>query len=265
LALQTHDIEELPRLAPTGERELDRVVAALNVAGERMARARARTAELASQIAATEQLAALGRVAAGVAHEIRNPMAAMRLRAENALAGDASRLRPALETSLDQIGRVDRLLAEMLAMTQRRTPQIETVDLAHFLDERVAAHRERADAAGVALESGAATGTFRFDPDLIGRAIENLLLNALQHTPPGGRILLSAQTGAAGLRLEVADSGPGIDPALRSHLFEPFATGRADGTGLGLAIAREMAEAHGGKLRLAEGAGAVFVLELAAS
>ena len=83
-ALQTHDIAELPTLPATGERELDRIVTALNEAGQRLADARQRADQLARQIATGERLAAIGRVAAGVAHEIRNPIAAMRLKAENA-------------------------------------------------------------------------------------------------------------------------------------------------------------------------------------
>ena len=74
---------------------------------------------MSARVAASERLAALGRVAAGIAHEIRNPIAAMRLKAENALAGDDARRRAALHTILGQIARLDRLIAELLAMTQR--------------------------------------------------------------------------------------------------------------------------------------------------
>lgn len=263
--LRTHDIEELPHFEPTGERELDRVVSALNDAGSRIARARARSADLAKQMADTEHLAALGRVAAGIAHEIRNPMAAMRLRAENALAGDGSRLRPALQSTVQQIDRVDRLVAEMLAMTQRREAQPQPVELRRFLADHVAALSERAAAAGVALEQDAAELCVAFDPELIGRAVDNLLVNALQHTPPGGRVSLAAQHADGWLDIHVADTGPGVDPVQRGRLFEPFATGRPDGTGLGLAIAREMADAHGGTLTLADGnGGALFILRLPA-
>ena len=261
-ALRDHDIADLPRLAPTGERELDRIILALNAAGERIAKGRIRATELADQVATAERLAALGRVAAGLAHEMRNPMAAMRLRAENALAGDPARLRPALQASLDGIGRMDRLLAEMLAMTQRRTPEPVMVNVAAFLQGRAEAQRERAAASGVLLAVEAAADTAVFDPELVARAIDNLLLNAVQHTGCGGRVTLSAVMDGPCLRLAVSDTGPGIDAAIRSRLFEPFATGRPDGTGLGLAIAREMAQAHGGQLRLAEAAGTVFVLDL---
>jgi hypothetical protein len=99
-----HHAEGLPELRLTGERELDRIIAALNEAGRRLAEARRRSDELAARVATSEHLAALGRVAAGVAHEIRNPIGAMRLRAENALAGDPSRMRAALGLVLTQSG-----------------------------------------------------------------------------------------------------------------------------------------------------------------
>ena len=100
------------------------------------------------------------------------------------------------------------------------------------------------------------------DEGLVRRILDNLVQNALRHTPAGGRVTLSAEAGQGILRLRVADTGPGVDPTLRETLFEPFVTGRADGTGLGLAIARELAGAMGGSLVLADGPGAVFVLEV---
>ena len=106
------------------------------------------------------------------------------------------------------------------------------------------------------------------DPALLRRALDALLDNAARHTPPGGRIALSARSDGAVLRIDVADGGDGIPPALRETLFEPFVTGRADGTGLGLAIARELVEAQGGRLTLAcagggaPARGAVFAMEL---
>lgn len=100
-ALAGHAGDAPPELARTGDPDLDRIVDALNRAGRRLDAARRRSEELAARVAASERLAALGRVAAGVAHEIRNPIAAMRLRAENALAtGDEERQERALRAVL---------------------------------------------------------------------------------------------------------------------------------------------------------------------
>jgi len=259
--LARHTDDTPPMLPRTGERDLDRIVDALNQAGQRLVEARRRSTELGGRVVAAERLAALGRVAAGVAHEIRNPLAAMRLRAENGLAGDDDRRRRALAAVLEQIGRLDRLLGELLAMTQRRDPAPELVDVAALLSSCVDRHADQAAAGGVGLMADG-SGTARIDATLIGRALDNLVSNAIRHTPAGGRVVLRAEQAGA-LRLIVEDTGPGVAPDLQGTLFEPFVTGRADGTGLGLAIARELVEAHGGRLSLGDSErGARFVIEL---
>ncbi len=237
---------KLPR---TGLRELDRLVAALETATTRLAVARDRAA-------ANERLAALGRVAAGVAHEIRNPVAAMRLRAENALASDPSRHAAALEVMLGQIARLDRLIAELLEMTQRREPRPETVALPAFL--RGLAEESGLPEAAIACE----VATAAFDRAMIGRVVAILLDNASLHAS-GAAVRIHAAREDDRLVLLVADAGPGVAPEVRAALFEPFVTGRPDGTGLGLAIARELAEAHGGTLTLRPAvSGAAFRLEV---
>jgi signal transduction histidine kinase len=259
----------LPRVARTRERELDRIIEALNEAGERLAQARQAQAALAARVAAAERLAALGRVAAGVAHEIRNPLAAARLQGENALAGDDARRRDAIAEMLDQIARLERLVTELLAMTQRAAPVPQDADLATFLPAQAERHAAAAAARGVRITVAGAAGRARLDPALIARVLDNLLGNAVRHAAPGGQVVLAAAGKAGGaLELTVEDDGAGVAPDLAGTLFEPFVTGRADGTGLGLAIARELAEAHGGTLTLrraggtSEGEGAAFALVL---
>lgn len=111
-------------------------------------------------------------------------------------------------------------------MTQQRTPRLETVDLPDFLAGRVEEHRERAQAQHVSLNMECAASTLRFDKRRIGRALDNLLLNALQRTPANGRVSVRAEQDADELRIVVADTGAGVSPFLRTHLFEPFATSR---------------------------------------
>ncbi|MBK1657240.1 sensor histidine kinase, partial [Paracraurococcus ruber] len=199
-----------------------------------------------------EHLAGLGRVAAGVAHEVRNPIAAMRLKAENALAArDPDRMARALEAVLGQVGRLDTLTRDLLAAARGGAPlRRQATDPAALLRGRVAFYREQAAAAGVALAAeDAPVPAAALDRGRLERALDNLILNGLQATPPGGRVVVGARRDADALVLSVADTGRGVPESLRPHLFEPFASGRPGGTGLGLAQVREAAEAHGGRVR----------------
>jgi signal transduction histidine kinase len=246
--------EDLPQLQPTGQRDLDRIVAAINGAGAKAIEARQRSAQLAERVAMGERLAALGRVAAGVAHEIRNPISAMRLKAENALAhgDDPARARSALQVVLDQVARMDQLLQDLLRSVQRSDVHRQAVtQIARFLATRAALFKEQAGARAIRVE-GVETldPPVAFDTAQIGGALDNLILNAIQNSDDGAPIVLAARLCRAQLCLSVADHGAGVPDRLRDHLFEPFATGRPDGTGLGLAIVREVAEAHGGRVTL---------------
>lgn len=259
--------EDLPLLEATGQRDLDRIVAAINGAGEKAAEARRRSDELRRKVAEGERLAALGRVAAGIAHEIRNPIAAMRLKAENALAHPAEprRARDALRTVLDQVARTDGLLQNMLRSVQRtRLRRDPVANVKELLDERAALFREQATAREITVSARAQWDPApQFDRSQVGRALDNLILNAIQNSLDGTRIDLRADEDERVLRISVSDNGKGVAPDIRDHLFEPFATGRADGTGLGLAIVREIAEAHGGRVTVEHRTnGTTFALEL---
>jgi signal transduction histidine kinase len=184
-ALDDRDIgaTDLPALPATGERELDRLVDALNATGGRLAEERRR--------ATTERMAAVGRLAVRLAHEIRNPIAAMRLKAENALAApDDQREAAALRSILEQVGRLDGLLHDLLAMTQRKEPKCVDVNLKVFLTRIVEIHCELAATRGVSLKLGSlpsAPEPPHFDPDQMTRALENLILDAGRTRPPAVR------------------------------------------------------------------------------
>ena len=261
LAQAGHD--SMPPVPLTGERELDRIILALNEAGRRLENARRESDQMAARIARAERLAGLGRVAAGVAHEIRNPIAAARLQGENALAGDDLRRRQAITDMLGQIDRLDAHVGELLAMTQRVEAKPIQVNLGLFLNEQAARHKETAAARRLTVTIQSADGIACLDPAVVGRVLDNLLTNAIRHAPLGGGVTLAAEREPGLLTLTVADTGGGIPPDLAERLFEPFVTSRADGTGLGLAIARELADAHGGRLVLrASSAGAIFAFSL---
>ena len=241
--------DAMPVLTRTGVRELDRVVDGFNRYGLRFETARSHLREAAQRQSRDQRLAALGRMTGGIAHEIRNPIAAMRLKAENALALGPERQGEALHAIVGQIDRLEGLVQSLLALVQPVNVQPKHVELPDWLAQRAAGIQRRADEAGVELvvEPGAVAQAV-FDPVHLARAVDNLLDNAVRHAPRGGRVRLHAAQREGRLHIGVDDDGPGVPQALRAQLFEPFATGRADGTGLGLALAREVALAHGGEL-----------------
>ncbi len=241
---------DLPPLPRSGERELDRIVDALNLAGSRLAQARRTADAMAARAAQSERLAALGRVAAGVAHEIRNPLAAARLQGENALAGDDRRRQAGIADMLEQLDRLDALVSELLAMTQRVDPAPTSIALSAFLAATAARHADTAAARSLTLSTTTDADTATLDPAITTRILDNLLSNAIRHAAPAGTVTLAAHITSRLLTISVSDNGAGIPADMADRLFEPFVTSRPDGTGLGLAIARELADAHGGRLIL---------------
>lgn len=263
------DFERGRRLDRLGERDLDQIVDALNRYGDRAERLTRDAHALDRRLAEAERFSTLGKMAAQIAHEIRNPAGAMRLKAENALAGDGARREAALRTIIEQVGRIESQVTSLLALTQSVTVSAREVDLRAWLDDIVHTHETRAESRGVALGADVAASATQpvVDPVQLARALDNLIVNALRHTPSGGAVTLRAYSAWTNegerLRLEVIDTGSGVSPTEHERIFEPFVTGRADGSGLGLAVVREIASAHGGRAYLAEDSNVTrFVIDL---
>lgn len=265
-ALATEDLEadNGPPLEHTGLVELDRIICAVNRYSARLHTAQAQARTLLREQAHNHRLTALGRMLGGIAHEIRNPIATMRPQAENALAAAPQRHPDALQRILQQIDRLDRLVQNLLATVQPLQLQIVRVPLKEWLEQRRTQVASHAAAREVTVTEDTALAEVYFDPLHVGRAIDNLLDNAVRHAPIGGCVGLQIERSASGaVILRVTDNGPGVPAELRDQLFEPFATSRAEGTGLGLALVREIALAHGGDIRyLPQDTGACFELEL---
>ena len=267
------DFESGKRLDRLGERDLDQIVDALNRYGDRSERLTRDANALNRRLAEAERFSTLGKMAAQIAHEIRNPAGAMRLKAENALAGDGARREAALRTVIEQVGRIESQVTSLLALTQSVTVSAREVDVHAWLDDIVHTHETRAESRGVVLGADVAPEVASsrtppaFDPGQLARALDNLILNALRHAPRGGNVTVRAHPAhtheGERLRLEVIDNGPGVSPTEHERIFEPFVTGRADGSGLGLAVVREIASAHGGRAYLAEDSNVTrFVIDL---
>jgi signal transduction histidine kinase len=240
-----------------------------------LARARARAREAADtirlqqeQLAASqrtafenEKLAALGRLAAGIAHEVRNPLGVIRASAalvqEHFSSGDDAHR--ACGFVVEETDRLDGLITSLLAFARPTALRLrearvgEVVERAARLAEEVARRREVTLRSRVATDAARA---LRVDPDLVAQLLFGLVTNAAEALGPGGTIELRAAERSGAVVLAVADDGPGVPEAERERIFEPFYTTKPRGTGLGLAMAERIAKAHGGVLRLAPGAGA---------
>jgi signal transduction histidine kinase len=247
-------IEQGRRLERMGERDLDPIVDAFNRYIDRAELLQSEANALSTKLAQAERFSMLGKMAAQIAHEIRNPAGAMRLKAENALAGDAARREAALKTIIEQVGRIESQVTSLLALTQPVTLYTREVDLSAWLSGMVQTHEPAAESRHVVLAAEAQPSETRpvFDPAQLARALDNLIVNALRHAPPGGHVTVRARESGHRLIIEVIDDGPGVRADERERIFEPFVTGRPDGSGLGLAVVREIASAHGGRVCLAD-------------
>lgn len=253
------------QIAHLGEADLDRIVDALNRQTAHAEQLRDKTRELGQQLAQAERFSVLGKLAAQVAHEIRNPVGAMRLRAENALAGNAERQRLALHAILGQLGRIESQVASLLALTQPVRIHRTEVAVHAWLAATVASHEEEAQRRDVSLKMAhQQAGNFYLDPEQLRRAVDNLVLNAMRHAGAGGHVTVTARYGQQQqLLIEVADDGPGVPPDQRMKIFEPFVSTATAGSGLGLAVVREVAAAHAGQAYVAESpSGAHFIIEI---
>jgi len=228
-----------------------------------------RLQEQEREILRKEHLAAVGELAAGVAHEVRNPLTGMRFLIEAALRpGQATPLTTDDLTLIHQeILRMERTVQELLTYARPSTVAPRTEDVRELVQRALEIARGRAVQQQVELVPSVdgVPLSAPLDRDQFLSLLTNLLFNALDVTPSGGRVGLSVGLTAAGaLRIDVTDTGPGIPPAAMDKLFTPFATTKPAGTGLGLTMARRIAHDHGGTLTASNRAdgGACFTLTL---
>jgi len=280
------------RISPMArERELAAILSAYNEATEQLksaherlneevARLREELRRKNTELRRRERLAALGEMAAGLAHEIRNPLGGIALYAsmlEKELA-DRPREQAAAAKALQAVRSLERLVSEILEFAQEHRLERQVCELAGILTAVEDGARPWAQECGatVTFEAAAFDVNVYCDPARLRQVLLNLVMNGVQAAGRGGNVRVTAEalpasrataldTGAAAsVEIEVGDDGPGISAENLERIFNPFFTTRASGTGLGLAIVHRIVEAHGGTVRAGnrrEG-GARFVVRL---
>ncbi|HEY7040610.1 MAG TPA: ATP-binding protein [Methylomirabilota bacterium] len=260
---------------------------ALGHVADRERRARAEVERLNAEVTGTltrlqaaqeelveaERMATVGRLSLKVAHEVRNPIAAIELNAEllgemvhGRVSEDGTEATALVTAIRDQVVALDALTEEYLAFARFPRPQFEedsvndmVVAVAEFV--RPLASRQQVE---VKVTTDPTVPPMEIDRTLLRQAVLNLLKNGLEAVSQGGTLTLTTRSVDDTVEIAIADTGPGIGPEVGRRLFEQFFTTKPQGTGLGLAISRQIVEEHGGKIRWtsAPGEGAIFTMSL---
>jgi two-component system C4-dicarboxylate transport sensor histidine kinase DctB len=215
----------------------------------------AQTATLRDQLQQANRLATLGQITAGLGHEIRQPLAAMRVYAENGerlLASDrADEAAENFGKIAGLAGRIGEITEEQLHFSRRSAEEPRDIRLAEVIDGSLLLLRDQIRQRGIALTlpaPEASAAMVRARHVQLEQVLVNLLQNAVQACGENGEIVLAIAAEGNQLRLSVSDNGPGVPAGLRDTLFQPFVTSKTEGIGLGLAIARDIMRQLGGDL-----------------
>lgn len=248
-------------------------IGTLSAAFNDMASALKKSAEEVEQlhqreIARAAQLASVGELAAGIAHEIKNPLAGVSSGIDLLEKNLADH--PSTGTLIGQIRselrRMDRAIRDLLSYARPRDPEVGWVSPRLLADRVVSLIRPQAEAAGVRVEHRASklSHRVRVDPELITQALVNLAMNGIQAMERGGVLTVSVEERGEEIHISVSDTGKGIPEENLEKIFRPFYTTKHRGTGLGLAISRTIVERHLGRMAVesTSGLGSRFTLVL---
>ncbi len=257
------------KLQLRGRDEVSLLVAAFNRMVDDLERSREEIERLhARELERAEQLATVGELASGVAHEIRNPVTGVRGALELAMRDlpEESASLPLLEEADLQLERIETTTSQLLNYARPPDLREVVVDANTLVDRAVHVVEARARAAGIELEVAPSRVVLlvRVDPELMVQVLVNLLFNGIDAMPEGGPLSIAVSGENSQVCISVRDSGPGIPEDLRLNIFRPFFTTKHKGTGLGLSISQQVVNRHGGAIHVEDtpGGGATFVVEL---
>ncbi|WP_264214549.1 sensor histidine kinase [Leisingera thetidis] len=224
----------------------------------RQAETQARLSAQDARLAHASRVNALGEMASGIAHELTQPLTAILSQAQAgrhlAARGGADQTAPVFEGIASQAKRASAILGRLRNWTRPRNDPAGPVPVPEAVRGVELLLRPEAGRAGIrlAVDPGPPSLTVRADPVELEQILFNLVRNAIEAASESDekQVSLTARHSGGGVLIEVADSGPGVPPDIRPHLFEPFVTGKPDGTGLGLALCQRLAERMGGDLSL---------------
>ena len=249
------------RLAEAGRTERRRY----QETAEKLAEALRSLRQAESAVRRSERLAALGQLSAGLAHELRNPLSTIRASAEmlkRNLAGENEVARELAGFVASEADRINDLVTRFLEFARPLQLRLETGDINELLDRTVAALRRDGAARNVSFFKNYSPDLkpFPFDAALMERVFYNLLLNAVEASPPDGAVTIKTRPVDDSAEISIIDRGCGIDPKHLESIFNPFFTTKAGGVGLGLAIVSKIIDQHGGKMAVESepGKGSIF-------
>ncbi len=222
------------------------------------------------QLLHSERLAAIGELAAKVAHDLRSPLVTIGGYARQLLRypKDPERVMRNTQVIVDEVERLERQLRDLLDFAKPKPPQLQPVNLTELVLRLAEIHRPSMEAAGIHLVVETPAEVMVFSDEVqMERVILNLWRNAVEAMPEGGTLTVRLWQEGSEVKLSISDTGVGITPDHLPHIFKPFYTTKGTGSGLGLAICKKIVDEHGGRIEVVseEGKGTTFTIVLPAA
>jgi signal transduction histidine kinase len=262
-----HLERDLNSQIPLGEDpgEIKRIASGINRLGAILREKIAGEKRIADRLRHAERLAALGRLVAGLAHEVRNPLTTIRLRTQMCQQSSSDPLiQESCGIALEEIERLNGMVDRLLNFSQPIQLRVEPTDLRALLEQRLESFADRARLQGTRfVKDGSTNGMMvSVDQSRVAQVFDNVIQNAIEAMADRGGTLCTAVTSQndeqldrRGVCVELNDTGTGISAGNVSKVFDPFFTTKATGTGLGLSICHELVRAHGGEIQILSGNG----------